>query len=75
MVDQSAVAYARLHHRRLKMRLNKQQSLMFQTRLARSYTDDADVGRTAVCPPAQYNRPGQRDDEIHCTFVGVIPIK
>lgn len=74
MVDQSARAYERIGRMHPKMRLNAEQSAKLDSMIARSFTDDVEVRRGALSAPRTHNRPGQRDDEVHCNFVGMLPM-
>jgi hypothetical protein len=74
MVDQSARAYERIGRMHPKARLSAEQSAKLDSVIARSFTDDVDVRKGALPAPRMHNRPGQRDDEVRCNFVGMLPI-
>jgi hypothetical protein len=74
MVDHSAKAYERIgrHHPRTK--LSAGQAAKLDSMAARTYTDDADERHGALSAPRIRFRPGQRDDEVRCNFVGMLPM-
>lgn len=74
MIDQSARAFERIGRFNPKARLSAQQAAKLEMMTARSFTDDAEIRRGALSAPRMHNRPGQRDDEVHCNFVGMLPM-
>lgn len=73
MVDQSSRAYVRIREHHHTLRRCTQQADKLESKLARTYTDDA-VARLSVMPSYRdHVRPGQRDDEVLCNFAVTIP--
>lgn len=73
MIDHSIKTYARLQRMHPKAKLSAGEALKFESTMARSYTDDADLGRGALMAPRSHYRPGQRDDTVSPGFAGMIP--
>lgn len=73
MVDHKAKTNARVRETLVKSRLSTLQAHSIESVMARSYTDDVDMRLGALSAPRNHFRPGQRDDEVHCTFVSILP--
>lgn len=73
MVDHYARAYVCLQGYRPKTRLSRLHSAKLESMMARSYIDDADMRRGVLSTPRNHFRPGQRDDEVRCSLVGMFP--
>ena len=73
-----AKSFVRLKRHRLKSRLNDFYVSTLESKLARTFTDDADLHRGLLtrrndCLQDSV-RPGQRDDESRRTFGNLLPV-
>ncbi len=75
MVDASDTkAFLRIREHKLKTKFQSFNANRMDAATARTYTDDADIRSGALSAPRHQFRPGQRDDEVGCSFASMIPV-
>ena len=74
MLDPSTRLYTCMRQHPHADRLSPGQATKLESMLARTYTDDNDIRGGALSAPRNHSRPGLRDDEVNCSFVGMIPV-
>lgn len=74
MVDCNATATIRLRTNHKSIKLTTTQAQKLESMMARTYADDVDARPGTLGVPRSYNRPGQRDDEVHCTHVSALNV-
>jgi hypothetical protein len=75
MVDRSETkTLVRLQGHNLKSKLSSFYASTLESKIARTFRDDVDICHGA--PKRQFldSRPGQRDDESHCSFGKMLPV-
>ncbi len=59
-------AFVRSQGLNLKRRVGKLYAATLESKIARTFTDDANLHHGALSVPCSHMRPGQRDDENIC---------